>query len=125
MSTAFDNSKPIFLQIRDRIEDQIVNGQLKEQDQVPSTNQLVHFYKINHITVSKGINLLVEDGILYKKRGVGMFVAEGAREKIVQKRKAAFLDEYVRPMVLEAEKLGISESEMVSLIKQAKGRDQG
>ncbi|MGG1311606.1 MULTISPECIES: GntR family transcriptional regulator [Cohnella] len=125
MSTAFDNSKPIFLQIRDRIEDQIVNGQLKEQDQVPSTNQLVHFYKINHITVSKGINLLVEDGILYKKRGVGMFVAEGAREKIVRKRKAAFLDEYVRPMVLEAEKLGISESEMVSLIKQAKGRDQG
>jgi len=121
---AFDNSKPIFMQIRDKIEDQIVNDQLKEQDQVPSTNQLVQFYKINHITVAKGINMLVDEGILFKKRGVGMFVAEGAKEIIMRKRRSAFVDEYVLPLVLEAEKLGISEAEIAALIKETKGRDQ-
>ncbi|WP_080835301.1 GntR family transcriptional regulator [Cohnella massiliensis] len=124
MSMAFDNSKPIFMQIRDKIEDQIVNDQLKEQDQVPSTNQLVQFYKINHITVAKGINRLVDEGILFKKRGVGMFVAEGAKEIIMRKRRSAFVDEYVLPLVLEAEKLGISEAEIAALIKETKGRDQ-
>ena len=70
MSTLFDHDKPIYLQIREKIEDQIVNDQLKEGEQAPSTNQLVSFYKINHATVSKGVNQLVEEGILFKKRGI-------------------------------------------------------
>ncbi|CAM4287552.1 GntR family transcriptional regulator [Bacillus manliponensis] len=123
LGTAFDNNKPIFLQIKDRVEDQIVNGQLKVDDQVPSTTQLVQFYKINHATVSKGMNLLVESGVIYKKRGVGMFVAEGAKEKLIQKRKDSFLDEYVLPMMQEADKLGISEQELTIFMNQVKGRD--
>ncbi|WP_096186665.1 GntR family transcriptional regulator [Evansella halocellulosilytica] len=120
---SFDNSKPIFIQVRELIEDQIVNDQLKEGEQAPSTNQLVNFYKINHATVSKGINQLVESEILYKKRGVGMFVAEGAKEKLLQKRKEAFIDDYVLPLVQEADKLALSNEELLSFIQKVKGRE--
>ncbi|MGE7118877.1 GntR family transcriptional regulator [Peribacillus sp. NPDC046944] len=118
----FHQDKPIYLQIREKIEDQIVNDQLKEGDQAPSTNQLVSFYKINHATVSKGVNQLVEEGILFKKRGIGMFVAEGAKSKLVQKRKEAFVDQYVIGLVQEADNLGISELEIMEFIKMVKGR---
>ena len=123
LSKLFDQDKPIYLQIREKIEDQIVNQQLKEGEQAPSTNQLVSFYKINHATVSKGVNQLVEEGILFKKRGIGMFVAEGAREMLIQKRKDAFLDNYVVGIVQEAEKLGISTQELFDLIKKCKGSE--
>ena len=121
LSNLFDQDKPIYLQIREKIEDQIVNNQLKEGNQAPSTTQLVNFYKINHATVSKGVNQLVEEGILYKKRGIGMFVAEGARDKLIQKRKESFLDNYVVGLVKEANKLGITDEELVELIKKCKG----
>ena len=116
----FDNNKPIFIQVREIIEDQIVNDLLKEEDQAPSTNQMVSFYKINHATVTKGVNQLVDEGILYKKRGIGMFVAKDAKNRLVGKRKQAFADEYVVPLVQEAEKLGISENEIIELIKNFK-----
>lgn len=122
LSKLFDQDKPIYLQVREKIEDQIVNNQLHEGEQAPSTNQLVSFYKINHATVSKGVNQLVEEGILFKKRGIGMFVAEGAREKLIQKRKDAFVDEYIVKLVQEADKLSISENEIIELIKKVKGR---
>jgi len=121
LSNHFDSNKPIFIQIRERIEDQIVNNQLIEGDQAPSTTQLVNFYKVNHATVSKGVNQLVDEGILFKKRGVGMFVAEGAKTKLVEKRKELFVDNYVLGLVEEADKLGISEKEIVQLIKKVKG----
>lgn len=123
LSKLFDNTKPIFTQVREKIEDQIVNEQLQEGDQAPSTNQLVNFYKINHVTVSKGVNQLVDAGILYKKRGIGMFVAKGAREKLIRKRKEAFVDNYVIPLVQEADKLGIPQNEIFALIKKIKGSD--
>ena len=118
-----DSSKPLFVQIRELIEDQIVNDQLKEGDQAPSTNQLVNFYKINHATVSKGITQLVDEGILFKKRGIGMFVAEGAKKTLVKQRKKAFVDNYVTGLIQEAKKLGITEDEIIELIKTSKGRD--
>ena len=117
MSKVFASDKPIFIQVRERIEDQIVNGQLPEEEQAPSTNQLVNFYKINHATVTKGVNQLVEEGILYKKRGLGVFVALGAREKLLEKRRKAFVDEYVIPLVVEATKLRIAEGEVIEFIK--------
>jgi DNA-binding transcriptional regulator YhcF (GntR family) len=122
LSKLFDQDKPIYLQVREKIEDQIVNNQLHEGEQAPSTNQLVSFYKINHATVSKGVNQLVEEGILFKKRGIGMFVAEGAREKLIQKRKDSFVDEYIVKLVQEADQLNISENEIIELIKKVKGR---
>ena len=124
MKRKLDDSKPLFLQIKDRIEDQIVNRQLKEHEQIPSTTQLVNFYKVNHLTVAKGVNLLVEEGIVYKKRGVGMFVAEGSREKLLKQRRERFVDEYVVPLVEEAGKLGISDEEIFQLIKEIKGSEK-
>lgn len=123
MNLGFDKNKPIFVQVREIIEDQIINNQLMEGDQAPSTNQLVSFYRINHATVTKGVNQLVEEGILYKKRGIGMFVAEGAKEKLLEKRKKAFSEEYVVPLVQEATKIGISLNEILNLIKQIKGSE--
>lgn len=111
------------MQIKELIEDQIVNDQLKGNEQIPSTTQLVNFYKINHLTISKGINLLVENGIIYKKRGVGMFVAEGAKEKLLTQRKEQFLDQYLLPMIQEAKKLGISEEDISNMINQLKGSE--
>lgn len=118
-----EQGKPIYIQIREKIEDQIVNNQLKSGDQAPSTNQLVNFYKINHATVSKGVSQLVDEGILFRKRGIGMFVAEGARKTLIQKRKEAFLDDYIVGLVREAEKLGITEHEIVEKIKKVKGSE--
>ncbi len=118
----FDSDKPIYIQIREKIEDQILTGLLKEGEQAPSTNQLVQFYKVNHITVAKGVNQLVDEGILYKKRGVGMFVAEGAREKLLKQRKEKFLNEYLVKLLEEAEILGITEVELIDFIKRMKGR---
>ncbi|MDZ5712714.1 GntR family transcriptional regulator [Jeotgalibacillus haloalkalitolerans] len=122
MSHSLNDSKPIFIQIKERIEDQIVNDQLKANDQIPSTTQLVSFYKINHLTVAKGINLLVDAGVIYKKRGVGMFVAEGAKEMLMEQRKEGFVDQYMLPMLQEAEKLGISQEELTKIMEQLKGR---
>lgn len=120
----FDDTKPIYLQIKEKIEEQIVSEQLKEGEQIPSTTQLVNFYKINHLTVSKGIRLLVEEGIIYKKRGVGMFVAEGAKEKLFRSRKDTFVAQYIEPLLKEAEHLGMTEEEVVHLIKLQKGRER-
>lgn len=124
MKRAFTEDKPIYIQVREHIEDQIINHQLKAGDQAPSTNQLVQFFKINHATVSKGVNQLVEEGILYKKRGIGMFVAEGARETLVQKRRQSFIEDYVKALVEEANKLDISFEEIIEYIKQVKGSEQ-
>ncbi|MBY0098317.1 GntR family transcriptional regulator [Mesobacillus maritimus] len=123
MKNSLAQDKPIYMQIRERIEDQILNDQLKEGEQAPSTNQLVNFYKINHVTVSKGVNQLVDEGILFKKRGIGMFVAQGAKEKLIQQRKKSFVEDYVVKLVQEADKLGITEDEIYSFIKNVRGRE--
>lgn len=123
MNKAFVQDKPIYIQIREKIEDQILNDQLKEGEQAPSTNQLVNYFKINHVTVSKGINQLVEEGILFKKRGIGMFVADGAKEKLIEKRKESFIEDYIVKLVHEADKLRITDSEIIQFIKNVKGRE--
>ena len=124
MKHLLQDDKPIYLQVREQIEDQIINRQLQAGDQAPSTNQLVNFYKINHATVSKGINQLVEDGILFKKRGIGMFVAEGAREQLLEKRRHMFVEDYIVTLVQEAKKLEITEEEILKFIKQVKGSEK-
>jgi len=120
LGKAFDESSPLFIQIKERIEDQIINGALGEGDQVPSTTQIVQFYKINHITVAKGVNLLVESGILYKKRGVGMFVEKDAKKKLMEKRKDGFLAQYLLPMLAEARKLGMSKEDLINMMEEEK-----
>lgn len=114
---SFDDTKPIYIQVRDRLEDMIVKGQLGEGEQAPSTTEMANFYKINHITVGKGVNQLVNEGVLFKKRGIGMFVSEGAREKLLEKRTQTFANEYIQPMLEEAEKLDLTKDELMKQIK--------
>lgn len=116
-----DEGRPIFVQIAEQIENDIISGALPEETQVSSTNEFAAFYRINPATAGKGVNLLVDAGILYKKRGIGMFVAEGSRATIVATRRNQFQTEYVRPLVEEAEKLGISQDQLAEMI-QKEGR---
>src|SRR5690625_816469 len=122
MKKKFEQNKPIYIQVREKIENMILSDQLKEGDQAPSTTQLVDFYKINHVTVLKGVNQLVDEGILFKKRGIGMFVAEGAKEKLIQKRKETFIEDHIVNLVHEADKLRITETEIIDYIKKVRGR---
>lgn len=120
-----DDGRPIFLQIAERIESDIIDGTLAEESQVPSTNEFAAFYRINPATAAKGVNRLVDDGILYKQRGIGMFVSAGARAVLMQRRREKFFDQYVQPLAREARKLGIEPDELANMIKQGEHAIQG
>jgi DNA-binding transcriptional regulator YhcF (GntR family) len=118
MEHVIDDTRPIFLQIAERIEEDIIAGRLTEEEQVPSTNQFATLYQINPATAAKGVNLLVDEGILYKKRGLGMYVAPGARAKLLEKRREQFYERYVVAMIREAEKLGITQEQLADMIQR-------
>jgi DNA-binding transcriptional regulator YhcF (GntR family) len=117
-----DDSRPLFLQIAEQIENDIIDGALPEESQVPSTNEFAAFHRINPATAGKGVNLLVDDGVLYKKRGIGMFVAEGARDRLVEKRRTQFRDQFVAPLLAEAAKLGLSTEQLADMITEGGSR---
>ena len=116
MKLSLDDIKPIYIQIAEGIEDDILKDILQEEEQALSTNQFAVMYQINPATAAKGINALVDRGILYKKRGIGMFVTTGARKQIVEERKKEFFNEYVMKMLLEAEKLGVTKDEIMQML---------
>ena len=109
----------LYQQIAQTIEDDILRGVYQEEEQVPSTNELARAYHINPATAAKGLNLLTAEGILCKRRGLGMFVSPGAAEAVRQKRRAAFYDGYVRPLVKEGASLGLTGEELLAMVKQA------
>lgn len=115
------SDKSIYVQIAEIIENDILLGNLKEEEQAPSTNQFAKVYQINPATAGKGLNILVEEGILYKKRGIGMFVAEGARKKIIKKRQSSFFKEILPEIINEADRLEITIDEIINYIKELKG----
>lgn len=117
MNELLSQNKSIYLQVSEMIETDILRGILLEEERVPSTNELAKLYTINPATAAKGINLLVDEGILYKKRGIGMFVAEGAKEHIIEKRRDAFYENYVKGLLEEAKSLGISSEQLVEMIR--------
>ncbi|MDD4835218.1 MAG: GntR family transcriptional regulator [Lutispora sp.] len=124
MRMPLDDNKLIYMQIADSIEDDIISGALNEGEQVYSTNQFAKLYGINPATAAKGINTLVEEGILFKKRGIGMFVSEGARSVIMSKRKSKFVEEYITKLIHEARKLNITKEELINIIKGYEGGDK-
>ncbi|BCW59334.1 GntR family transcriptional regulator [Arthrobacter sp. StoSoilB20] len=121
MVLMIDDSKPIFLQIAELIENGIVDGTMAEESQVPSTNEFAAFHRINPATAAKGVNLLVDSGILYKRRGIGMFVATGARAQLIARRTEEFVEQYVKPLALEARKLGITAEQLNTMIERTSG----
>lgn len=115
------SDKSIYIQIAEMIENEIILGNLKDEEQAPSTNQFAKIYNINPATAGKGLNLLVEEGILYKKRGIGMFVSEGGRKKIINKRQSIFYKEVLPQIIEEADRLEIPLDEIIDRIKEIKG----
>ena len=117
MKFDFDSDVPIFLQIAQQIESGILSDIFAEETQVPSTTEISVGYKINPATVLKGMNILVDEGLLYKKRGIGMFVAKDAKEQIKTKRQKSFYDTYVVTLVAEAKRLGITGEQLGKMIE--------
>lgn len=121
-----NSNKSIYIQIAEVIENEILLGNLKEGDQAPSTNQFAKVYQINPATAGKGLNLLVEDGILFKKRGLGMFVSEGARKNILKKRQESFFKETLPEIIKEVERLEIPTEKIIKFIEEyRRGENNG
>lgn len=114
----FDDGAPIFAQLADRLAGDILAGTYRDGDQVPSINELAAFYRINPATANRAVAGLVERGILIKQRGVGMFVAEGARERIASHRRTALIDTYITPLLAEARLLGLSTTALIDIIEK-------
>jgi len=110
------DAEPLFVQIARFVEDLVVDGTLQPGQQAPSMNQLAEFHEINPATARKGLSLLADAGVLEKRRGLGMFVTEGARERILKSRREAFAGEFIAPLIDEAVHLGYSRSDLHQLI---------
>jgi GntR family transcriptional regulator len=98
---------------------------LREGDRVPSTNELAAFYRINPATAAKGIGVLSDRGLVEKRRGIGMFVAPGARARLLDERRQRFAERYVMPLIAEAARLGLDTEELVSMIRTAQHSEGG
>ena len=120
-----DEGTPLFVQVAERLAADIADGGLAEGERVPSTNELAAFYRINPATAAKGINVLADDGLLEKQRGIGMFVATGARQRLLARRRAEFTERYVQPLLTEATRLGIDAGELIAIIKDASSERGG
>jgi GntR family transcriptional regulator len=114
-----DEGTPLFAQIAERLAEEIADGGLAEGERVPSMNELAAFYRINPATAAKGINLLADDGLLEKRRGIGMFVASGARRRLLGQRRERFAALYVEPLITEAARLGIDTDELITLVRES------
>ena len=118
-----DEGKPLFLQIAEQIEDSIIDGSLAEETQAPSTNELAGFYRINPATAAKGVAMLTDKGVLYKRRGIGMFVATGAKDLLLGERRAAVADRYIDPLLTEARTLGLGTDDLAALLRERAARE--
>lgn len=113
-----DDGRPLFVQIAESVEDAIVDGSLAEEAQAPSTNELAAFHRINPATAAKGVAMLTDKGVLYKRRGIGMFVAPGARELLLGERRAAFAEHYLDPLLAEARTIGLGPDDVLLLLRE-------
>jgi len=112
-----DEGTPLFVQVAERLAGEIADGGLAEGERVPSTNEMAAFYRINPVTAAKGINVLADEGLLEKRRGIGMFVATGARRLLLEQRRRLFAERFVKPLLAEASRLGIDTDDLVDLIR--------
>lgn len=118
MQFQFNSSEPIYRQVAEQIEDAIAAGGFEEGQQIPSTTEISKEFHINPATVLKGMNIVVAKNLIEKRRGLGMFVTDGAHQRIVSEKKNLFFENFVVSLVKEARSLDISESELLELIKR-------
>lgn len=114
----FDDSSPIYLQIAEQIRTAVLDGSLAEGDQVMSTTQYATTYRINPATAAKGLSILVDEGLVEKRRGLGMFVRTGAREALRETRRATFFADSLSPVIAEARALGFTTQQIISHIEE-------
>ena len=119
MENLAESSLPLYVKIEEAIKDAIITGQFKEETQLPSTTFLSKTYSINIATVNKAINVLVDQGLVYKKRGIGMFVKKGAVQALIDNRKKVFKEKYVKATLIEANRLGLSPDDLIAVVKEA------
>ena len=119
----FDDRSPIYRQLADQVKADVVSGTLDGDEQVMSTNQYAAYYRINPATVAKAFQQLVDEQVLYKRRGIGMFVSPTARDTLRAQRRERFFSDVVDPMVAEAKAVGIPIGEVTARIEQLAGRD--
>ncbi len=112
----WDHTKPIYIQIAEWLETEILKGHHKHDEKIYSQYQLADMFNINPATAAKGLNILADEAILYKKRGLGMFVSENANEIILTKRKNQTLKRLVHDLVIEAERLHVGEAELIAMV---------
>jgi len=124
MFLAQNSEYPIYLQLASAIEDDILSGLFQEDTQIISTTELSITLSINPATANKAINLLVDQELLYKKRGMGMFVTPGAREKILLRRKERFKDDFVLPLLKEAGKINLSADDVIAILTKEGNADE-
>ncbi|MGM0876249.1 MAG: GntR family transcriptional regulator [Bacillota bacterium] len=120
-----DGTKPIYVQIAEWLETEILSENIKHDEKIYSQYQLADMFNINPATAAKGLNILADESILYKKRGLGMFVSTDAKDIILYKRKNQTLKRLVRETVMEAERLNVSENELLQMIKAANNKGKG
>ncbi|WP_102413082.1 GntR family transcriptional regulator [Beduinella massiliensis] len=121
----FQEGVSIYMQVAQMIEDDILAGRLEPEDAVPSTNAVSRHFNINPATVAKGFSLLVDEGIIYKKRGIGMFVSPGSRELVEQKRQKAFFEARLPSLIAEAKALGIRSDQIRAAVDAYMNEDGG
>lgn len=120
----FDDRSPIYRQIAEGIKADVLSGALQGNEQVMSTNQYSAFYRINPATAAKAFQQLVDEGVLYKKRGIGMFVNPEARDMLRKHRRQIFFTDVVDPMVAEARAVGIPLSDVIGRIRELADKDE-
>ncbi|MFC0232892.1 GntR family transcriptional regulator [Vagococcus entomophilus] len=120
----YEDSTPLYLQVANQIEESILTEAFKENEQIPSTTEISKTFNMNPATVLKGMNLLVDKQLIEKKRGRGMFVTAGAREKVQAERKINFFQEKIQPVIREAQQLNVSKSELLLLIERGYQRGE-
>ena len=118
MQPTFSPLKPLFQSIAEWLEDAILSDIFKEGEQVPSITEISVQYNINPATALKGVNILVDSNLLYKKRGMGMFVSGGARAKLMERRQEQFYTDFIQPLVREAKRLQIGSKDLQSMIER-------
>lgn len=120
-----DEGTPLFAQIAGRLAEEIADGGLAEGERVPSSNEMAAYYRINPATAAKGISMLADEGLLEKRRGIGMFVAVGARQRLLEQRRKQFTERHIEPMITEASRLGIDADELTELIRKSSSIEEG
>ena len=117
---SFTDDTPIFIQLSRQLKEDIFQGIYAEDTPLPSTTELSVTLHLNPQTVLKAVNLLADEDLVEKRRGIGMFVKAGARERITQERKERFARDYVIPLLREAEKLSLNSDEIIRMIEKGK-----